>query len=38
MSQANYHEQMTYDLKNIIPEMCKFNPVLSEKYYQHLKL
>lgn len=31
MSHTNYHEQMTYDFKSIISEMCKFNPVLSEK-------
>lgn len=38
MSHTNYHEQMTCHLKNIISEIDKFNPVLSEKYYQKFKL
>lgn len=33
MSHTDYHEQMTYGLKNIISEMYKFNPVLSENYH-----
>ena len=29
---------MTYDIKNIVSEMYKFNPVLSEQHYQQFKL
>lgn len=31
MSPTNYREQMTCDFKSILSEMCKFNPVWSEK-------
>lgn len=38
MSQANYHDLRSHDLKNVISERCNFSPVLREKYYQQIKV